>query len=85
MSQNPEGRRDNFLLSLEMKACTQDNKKFYYILNYNKLEQERALYLHMIFGSFLWARIARKINPKKWDLSISNSMIDIIDYQADLP
>jgi len=85
MSQNPEGRTVNFPLSLEMNVCTQDNNKLYYILNYNKPEQERTLHLDMIFGSFSSAKIAREINAEKWDLLISNSMTDIIDYQADLP
>ena len=85
MSQNPDGRTLNFPLSLEMNTCTQDNNKLYYILNYNKPEQERTLHLDMIFGSYLKARIAREINAEKWDMLISNSMSDISNYQVDLP
>ena len=84
VSQNPEGRTLNFPLSVEMN-CTSDNNKLYYIVNYNKPEPSRTIHLDMVFGSYLSARIAREINAEKWDLLLSNSMTDIIDYQIDLP
>ena len=84
VSQNPEGRTLNFPLSLEMNICTKNNKKLYYLLNYNKKEPLRTLHLDMVFGSYLRARIAREINENTWDDLISSGMSEIYDYQADL-
>ena len=85
VSQNPEGRTLNFPLSLEMNVCTENNKKLYYLLNYNQPEPLRTLHLEMVFGYYLRARIAREINAETWDSLISTGMSDIYDYQADLP
>ena len=84
VSQNPEGRTLNFPLSLEMNVCTENNKKLYYLLNYNKPEELRTLHLDMVFGTYLRARIAREINKNTWDDLISSGMSEISDYQADL-
>ena len=84
VSNNPTGRTLNYPLSLEMNTCSSTNNKYYYILNYNKAEEERILYLDMIFGSMKRARIANEINEQKWDSLIQNSMIEINDYQITL-
>ncbi|MBO6243381.1 MAG: hypothetical protein J6O41_02280 [Clostridia bacterium] len=84
VSQNPDGRTLNFPLSLEMNVCTEDNKKLYYLLNYNKPEELRTLHLDMVFGTYLRARIAREINKNTWDDLISTGMSEISNYQADL-
>ena len=85
VSNNPTGRTLNYPLSLEMNTCTETNNKYYYILNYNKAEEERILYLDMVFGSMKRARIANEINAEKWDSLIQNSMTDITNYQISLP
>jgi len=84
VSQNPIGRTLNFPLSLEMNTCTSDNKKLYYLLNYNKEEPTRVLHLDMVFGIFRRARIAKRINMNTWDDLISSGMNDIYDYQVSL-
>ena len=84
VSQNSEGRTLNFPLSLEMNTCDDNNKKLYYILNYNKPEPIRSLHLEMVFGAYLRARIAREINAETWDDLISTSMTVINDFQIDL-
>ena len=84
VSNNPSGRTLNFPLSLEMNTCTSTNNKYYYILNYNKAEDERILYLDLLFGSMKRARIANQINADKWDSLIQDSMVEITDYQITL-
>ena len=84
-SQNPDGRTLNFPLSLEMNTCSEGNNKLYYILNYNRPESQRTLHLDLIFGSYIKARIAKKINATNWDLLIDNNMEEINNYQTDLP
>ena len=85
LSNNPTGRTLNYPLSVEMNTCTSTNNKYYYILNYNKAEEERILYLDMIFGSIKRVRIANEINAEKWDDLIQGSMTDIYDYQITCP
>ena len=84
VSNNPTGRTLNYPLSLEMNTCSSTNNKYYYILNYNRQEDEKILYLDMIFGSMKIARIANEINAEKWDSLIQNSMVEIKDYQITL-
>jgi hypothetical protein len=84
VSNNPTGRTLNYPLSLEMNTCSSTNNKYYYILNYNRQEDEKILYLDMIFGSMKRARIANEINAEKWDSLIQNSMVEIKDYQITL-
>ena len=81
VSNNPTGRTLNYPLSLEMNICSSTNNKYYYILNYNKAEEERILYLDMVFGSMKRARIANEINEQNWDSLILSGMEEIIDYQ----
>ena len=85
VSQNEEGRTLNFPLSIEMNVCNEKHKKLYYILNYNKQEPLRKLHFDMVFGFYLYARIAREINGDTWDDLVTNSMSEIYYYQADLP
>jgi hypothetical protein len=49
VSNNPNGRTLNYPLSAEMNICTSSNNKYYYILNYNKPEDRRILYLDLVF------------------------------------
>ena len=84
VSQNPIGRTLNFPLSLEMNTCTSDNKKLYYLLNYNQAEPTRVLHLDMVFGSYSRARIAKRINMNTWDDLVSSGMNEIYDYQVAL-
>ena len=81
VSNNQNGRTLNYPLSAEMNICSSSNNKYYYILNYNKEEEQKILYLDLIFGSLKKARIANEINAEKWDSLISTSMTDINDYQ----
>ena len=85
ISQNLDGRSLNSPLSLEKNIFTSDNNKLYYILNYNKPEPTRTLHLDVIFGDFSQARIATEINAEKWDSLIENNMINIENYQVELP
>ena len=84
VSNNPTGRTLNYPLSLEMNTCTSTNNKYYYILNYNKAEEQRILYLDLVFGSLKNARIANEITEEKWD-SLIQTMNDIKDYTITLP
>ena len=84
VSNNPTGRTLNSPLSLEMNTCTGTDNKYYYILNYNKAENERILYLDLVFGSMKKARIANEINAEKWDDLIQDRMVDINNYQITL-
>ena len=84
VSNNPTGRTLNYPLSLEMNICSSTNNKYYYILNYNKMEDERILYLDLLFGSMKKARITNEINAEKWDSLIQNSMTEINDYSITL-
>ena len=67
-----------------MNTCTSDNKKLYYLLNYNQAEPTRVLHLDMVFGSYLRARIAKRINMNTWDDLVSSGMNEIYDYQVAL-
>ena len=62
VSQNAFGRTLNFPLSIEMNVCTAQNKKLYYLVNYNQPESYRTLHLDMVYGSYIRARIAKEIN-----------------------
>ena len=84
-SNNPTGRTLNYPLSLEMNICTGTNSKYYYILNYNKQEEEKILYLDLVFGNMKKARIAYEINAENWDILIQDYMVDINNYQMTLP
>ena len=84
VSEDMTGRTLNKPLSLEMNICTSSNNKYYYILNYNRAEDKRILYLDMIFGSMKRAKIASEINEQKWSELIKNGMEVIEDYKFTL-
>ena len=84
VSANPVGRTLNYPLSIEMNICSSTNNKYYYILNYNQAEDERILYLDLIFGSMKGVRIANEINAERWDSLLKNSMETVNDYQFTL-
>ena len=87
VSNNPNGRTINYPLSLEMDTCNNQlgsENKLYYILNYNKEDEDKTLHLDMIYGSFRTARIATEINAQYWD-QLLEGMSDIKTYQAELP
>ena len=83
-SNNPTGRTVNFPLSLEMNTCIEGNNKYYYILNYNRAEDERILYLDLIYGLMVRARAVRNIETFYWDTLINDYMEDISDMQITL-
>ena len=85
VSNNVQGRTKNFPLSLEINTCTSSNNVYYYILNYNKEEEETNLYLDLIFGSIKKARIVTDLSVDKWDALIEDKMEDIKDYFAKIP
>ena len=83
-SNNPTGKTVNFPLSLEMNTCIEGNNKYYYILNYNRAEDERILYLDLIYGLMVRARAVRNIETFYWDTLINDYMEDISDMQITL-
>ena len=85
VSNNVQGRTKNFPLSLEINTCTSSNNVYYYILNYNKEEEETNLYLDLIFGSIKKARIVTELSEDNWDKLIKDKMEDIKDYFAKIP
>ncbi|MBO6243522.1 MAG: hypothetical protein J6O41_03010, partial [Clostridia bacterium] len=85
VSANPQGRTLNFPLSLKMDICTGLNNKYYYILNYNTEEEQRNLYLNLIYGSMNKTRIVTELTEEKWDDLINNKMEVINDYFTTIP
>ena len=84
MSSNPVGRTLNYPLSLEINNCSETNKKYYYILNYNRDEDDTILYLDLVYGLMQKARAAKRINSNKWSEFIQNDMEDLEDMQITL-
>ena len=80
VSNNPTGRTLNRQISLDMNICSATNNKYYYILNYNRAEDPRILYLDTLFGKVKKARIATEVNAEKWSELISSKMTEITDY-----
>ena len=83
-SNNPVGRTLNYPLSLEMNTCSDTNKKYYYILNYNRAEDKKILYLDLLYGLMRNARAVTKINSNYWNDMISYDMTDIQNMQITL-
>ena len=71
-------------LSLEINTCNAYNNKYYYILNYNQLEDDRILYLDLIYGLMKNARVVTKVNSDHWDELIENDMVEIKGMQITL-
>ena len=84
MSNNPTGRTLNYPLSLEINTCNEYNKKYYYILNYNRLEDDRILYLDLIYGLMKSAHVVTKIESDHWSELIENGMEEIKGMQITL-
>ena len=84
VSNNPTGRTLNYPLGIEMNTCTEDNNKFYFILNYNREEQEKIVYLDVVFGKYSTAKVAYEITEERWD-SLIPTMVPIEDFQHTLP
>ena len=84
MSNNPNGRTLNYPLSVEINTCTSKNNKYYYILNYNNAEDERILYLDLLYGIMSKARVINKINSNYWNDLINNDFMDINDMEITL-
>ena len=62
-----------------MNICSTTNNKYYYILNYNRAEDSRILYLDTLFGKVKKARIATEVSAEKWSELDSSKMIEIKD------
>ena len=84
LSNNPIGRTLNYPLSLEINTCTSKNNKYYYILNYNREEDDRILYLDLLYGVMNKARVATSINSNHWDELIRDDMKEINEMQITL-
>ena len=83
-SNNPTGRTLNYPLSLEINTCTSGNDKYYYILNYNKPEDDRILYLDLPYGLMKKARVVNVVNSFYWNSLIDNDMKDINNMEITL-
>ena len=83
MSNNPVGRTLNYPLSLEINTCKTD-EKYYYILNYNREEDDTILYLDLIYGLMKKARAITRIFSNTWSELIQNDMTDLEDMQITL-
>ena len=84
MSNNPTGRTLNYPLSLEVNSCSSKNNKYYYILNYNREEDERILYLDLVYGIMQNARVAQQSTSFYWNDLINNDMTEIKNMQVTL-
>ena len=84
MSNNPTGRTLNYPLSLEVNSCSSKNNKYYYILNYNREEDERILYLDLVYGIMQNARVAKQSTSFYWNDLINNDMTEIKNMQVTL-
>ena len=60
-----------------MNICSTTNNKYYYILNYNRAEDSRILYLDTLFYKVKKAKIATEVSAEKWSELISNKIIEI--------
>ena len=70
LSGNPEGRVLNNPTAIEMTSCSQP---YYYILNYNVLEEEkRILHIDTIFGEKESIKLATALNYEDWDSLVTN-------------
>ena len=70
LSSNEKGRVLNNPTAIEMTSC---NLPYYYILNYNQLEEgERKLHLDTIFGEVESIKIATTLGYNSWDKLIEN-------------
>ena len=68
VSSNPDGRPLNNPTAIEMTSCDQP---YYYILNYNHLEEQRTLHIDTIFGEVNSTKLAYELNQGDWDSLVS--------------
>ena len=78
LSGNSEGRPLNNPTAIEMTSCTQP---YYYIMNYNKVEEDKKLHIDTIFGQKKSIRLANSLNEATWDDLLTN-MIEIKGDEA---
>ena len=64
LSSNSEGRPLNNPTAIEMTSCT---KPYYYIMNYNKVEDNRVLHIDTVFGEKKAIKIAKSLNDGSWE------------------
>ena len=69
LSGNEKGRPLNNPTAIEMTSCTQP---YYYIMNYNKVEDKRKLHIDTVFGEKKSIKLAQKLNEASWDQLIEN-------------
>ena len=69
LSSNPDGRPLNNPTTVEMTSCSQP---YYYIMNYNQVEEQRKLHIDTIFGEKQSIKIASALNYDDWDSLVSN-------------
>jgi len=82
LGSNPEGRVLNNPTAIEMTSC---NLPYYYILNYNKVEDgPRILHLDTIFGETESIKIATSLDYTSWDKLVEN-MVEFDAEQIILP
>jgi len=98
VSSNPDGRPLNNPTAIEMTSCDQP---YYYILNYNHLEEERKLHIDTIFGEISSIKLATALNAEDWDGLVNEmeefsgnqiileeqtkSHFDVIEVKCNLP
>ena len=70
LSGNPDGRPLNNPTAIEMTSCSQP---YYYILNYNQIEEERrSLHIDTIFGEKNTIKLATALNHETWDSLVAD-------------
>jgi hypothetical protein len=74
VSNNPNGRSKNRPLAINMNEC---ETPYYFILNYNKPENETSLYIDKIYGKIKSLSIATDFNGKTWSEMIENDMQEV--------
>lgn len=53
ISENPNGRVNNFPINIQIDKCSLGNNNNYFIINYNKRETNKILYFDLIYGKIL--------------------------------
>ena len=69
LSSNPIGRPLNNPTAIEMTSCTEP---YYYILNYNSVEDQRKLHIDTVFGEKESIKLATELNYDDWEGLVSN-------------
>ena len=64
LSSNSKGRPLNNPTTIEMTSCT---KPYYYIMNYNKVEDKKKLHIDTVYGEKKAIRIAQRLNDGSWE------------------